>query len=67
MVEAAMWYEQQSAGLGARFPDSVEAVFAALRAAPERFPIIAAPLRRARVPVFRTTFTSISAETDSES
>ena len=45
--DAVGWYEEQSPGLGLEFLRAVEAVIAAIRRHPERFPIIHRRARRA--------------------
>ncbi len=49
MFEAALWYEGERAGLGARFLDSVRRVFLRIQEAPEQFPVVAEDIRRALV------------------
>ena len=47
LAEAALWYEAQRLGLGRRFLDEVEAVFAAIAERPLRFPPLHRQTRRA--------------------
>jgi plasmid stabilization system protein ParE len=40
IAEAAIWYERQSAGLGAEFVTAVDKCFAVIAQHPEAFPVI---------------------------
>jgi plasmid stabilization system protein ParE len=46
LSDAAAYYDQQVAGLGADFLDAVDAVLAEIEAFPERWPFRAFPVRR---------------------
>jgi plasmid stabilization system protein ParE len=49
---AAVWYEEQSPGLGRRFLDAVEATLGVIRAGPERYARLYRDVRRAGVERF---------------
>jgi len=50
--EAALFYEQQRAGLGGRFVSAVEAAILGIQETPRRFPIFEEDVRRRLVRVF---------------
>ena len=52
LVEAAIWYEQQQAGLGHEFLDAVVSTFESIGAAPFSFPELHRNTRRAVVSRF---------------
>jgi plasmid stabilization system protein ParE len=47
--DAAQWYEQQQAGLGAEFVHEIDAVFSRIDDGALRFPVVYRALRRALV------------------
>ena len=52
IVEAALWYEQRSPGLGPEFLRAVDVSLAEIARMPERYPVIHRELRRALLPRF---------------
>ena len=46
------WYENQQAGLGARFNAAIRGVVTLIRKNPLRFPVVYKDVRKATVPVF---------------
>lgn len=48
-AEAYDWYEERKPGLGGEFLTAVEAVLAVIQRAPERFPVVLGPARKARL------------------
>ncbi len=49
---AALYYEQQQSGLGARFVTAIEQVASSVERAPEAYPQINDAIRKARIPRF---------------
>jgi plasmid stabilization system protein ParE len=49
---AVSWYERQKPGLGLRFLDAADQLFARLRDRPLQFPLVSADVRRALLPTF---------------
>jgi plasmid stabilization system protein ParE len=47
VLDAALWYEQRSPGLGREFLRAVDAALAEIAAMPERYPIVYGEARRA--------------------
>jgi plasmid stabilization system protein ParE len=47
VLDAALWYEQRSPGLGREFLRAVDAALAEIAAMPERYPIVHGEARRA--------------------
>ena len=47
VLEAALWYEQRSPGLGTEFLRAVDVTFAEIVRTPERFPLVHRETRRA--------------------
>jgi plasmid stabilization system protein ParE len=47
VLDAALWYEQRSPGLGREFLRAVDAALAEIAAMPERYPIVCGEARRA--------------------
>jgi plasmid stabilization system protein ParE len=52
LAEAFRWYEARSTGLGHEFLRAVRVVFAAIQREPERHPVVAEDIRKARVARF---------------
>jgi plasmid stabilization system protein ParE len=50
--DAASWYEDQRSGLGLRFLDAADELFARLHLSPQQFPLVSADVRRALLPTF---------------
>jgi hypothetical protein len=50
--DAANWYDDRVAGLGARFVAEVDACFNSIRAAPGRYPVVHRNIRRALIKQF---------------
>ena len=46
-LDATLWYEQRSPGLGTEFLAAVEATLAEIAAMPERYPVVRGEARRA--------------------
>jgi plasmid stabilization system protein ParE len=47
VLDAALWYEQRSPGLGREFLGAVDAVLVEIAAMPERYPVVRGEARRA--------------------
>jgi len=47
VLDAALWYEQRSPGLGREFLAAVEVTLAEIAAMPERYPVVHGEARRA--------------------
>jgi toxin ParE1/3/4 len=47
VLDAALWYEQRSPGLGTEFLAAVEGTLAEIAAMPERYPVVRGEARRA--------------------
>ena len=52
LEDAAQWYEEERAGLAARFLSEVDRTFARIRASPLQFPTVAGNVRRALLHTF---------------
>src|SRR6266498_2038530 len=52
LEQAASWYDEEHAGLGARFLNDVDQVFGRIRAMPMQFPIVSSNIRRALLHTF---------------
>lgn len=48
-AEAHDWYDERKPGLGIEFLTAVEAVLAVIERAPDRFPVVFGPARKARL------------------